>query len=806
MRATLAALPLLVLLACDEGAVVVDDGTDGPDDTDRGPNTPPTTPEVSISPADPGSDERLVANLVFEATDPDGDALEYRWAWVRDGAPVPEVTGPEVPNTLTARGETWEVRVRAFDGRDEGPTASDSVTIVNGAPKIRASWLDAAPTTDVDLVVDAEIRDPDDDPIVVTWAWTRDGAATPFDGDTVSADQTGIGELWRVVIRAEDPEGAADEVTLDVVVVNRPPVITNLVIMPYPAAPSLDLRAEATVTDDDGQIPARSYVWTRNGQPTAVVTSVVPNALTEDGDVWAVTLTASDDSGGITTAFATAEVRNTPPALTSIEIRPSDPGDGDDLVANVVASDPDGEPLTNSFTWYRNGVEFRTGTNARVVASSTAVNDVWEVAVTVTDGSATVGPLTSAPVTVRNRPPTDPVVALVPAVPDPCTELLCRVTASSNDPDGTAVTYTVSWRRNGSLYTGSRSTTTYTNDTVPASALAPGDTWTCEVYASSGGQVSGTATDAGTVPADGTVTETFPIVPKAQTDLLLVVDDSCSMSALQTRLANAATPLVNELLATGTSFQIGVVTTDMEDVTKQGRLQGGLSPKYVSNTTPNPATALSSIIQVGTSGYFEERGLDAFREAVTTHASGANAGFLRTGSAFGLLILSDEEDWGTSPISEYVTLFQGLRTAGNRTLHAIVGPEPSGCNTGATSAFAGSRYLGVVDAVGGQSTSICASQGAFDAALTAFAGAAAGKPKVLVLDGVPDATPTVTSIAANGTRTVLTSPSGFTWTAGTPVVTLTNRPSVGSIEVRYELACPTDAGGDTAVDTDITWP
>lgn len=803
MRAFAPTFPLLVLLACGQGSVVVDEAPsdDAGEDTDRGPNRPPTTPEVSIAPAEPGSGEKLVASIVFEADDPDDDSLSYRWAWLRDGSPVPEVTGPEVPAALTTRGETWEVRVRAFDGRDEGPTASDSVTIANGAPRIQASWVDAAPTSDVDLLLDVQIRDPDEDPVTVTYAWERDGTPVALDSDFAPASLTRPGELWRVIIRAEDTEGAFDEESLDVAIANQPPTITGLVVLPNPAAPSLDLRAEASVTDADGGTPVRAYAWTRNGQPTGVTTSVVPNALTEDGDVWQVTLTATDDGGGITTASAAAEVRNTAPVLTSVQITPANPSDGDDLVANVAASDADGETLTNTFTWFRNGVVFRTGPGPRVNASNTSTNDVWEVSVTVTDGSTTVGPITSAPVTVRNLPPSNPTVALSPAVPDPCRDLVCLLTRPAIDPDGTFVAYTVTWRRNNVVYTGTRTTTFVTNDTVPASALQPGDVWACEVFATSGGQSSATATDSGTVPASS-LTETFPIALKAQTDILLVVDDSGSMSEEQSLLANAATPLVNELLATGTSFQIGVVTTDMIDTAKQGRLQG--VPRYVTNSTPSPAAALSTNIQVGVFGSADERGLDAFQAAVTTHATGANNGFLRSGSSFGLLILSDEEDYSTSTVSDYASLFLGLRTtASNRTMHAIVGPSPSGCTGAVTVADAGTRYLDFAQAVGGTSSSICESQGAFDSALAAFAGRTSGRPKTLLLSAVPAGTPTVTSISASGTRTTLTSPAGFTWNAGSRVVTLVTRPGGGSVEVRYDAGCSTSGGGG---DTGITWP
>ena len=48
---------------------------------------------------------------------------------------------------LTERDQRWEVRVRAFDGREYGPTASDQQDIGNAPPTLLLRWKNDAPGT-----------------------------------------------------------------------------------------------------------------------------------------------------------------------------------------------------------------------------------------------------------------------------------------------------------------------------------------------------------------------------------------------------------------------------------------------------------------------------------------------------------------------------------------------------------------------------------------------------------------------------------------------------------------------------------
>ena len=66
--------------------------------------------------------------------------------------------------------------------------------------------------------------------------------------------------------------------------------------------------------------------------------------------------------------------------------------------------------------------------------------------------------------------------------------------------------------------------------------------------------------------------------------------------------------------------------------------------------------------------------------------------------------MSDEDNHGTRPVSEYVTEYK----AANAVAFSIVGPRPMGCiNVGYAQAQVGGQYITLANQTGGSSGSIC---------------------------------------------------------------------------------------------------
>jgi hypothetical protein len=154
------------------------------------------------------------------------------------------------------------------------------------------------------------------------------------------------------------------------------------------------------------------------------------------------------DPGSDTDTFTWAVTQpggtNSPPVVNSVSVTPSSPRTDASLTANVDASDPDGDPLTSSYQWRKNGTDISGADGATLelsVAGNGDKSDTITVRVTASDGSATSDPVTSPDVTVANSPPafnqdlgnrTDTEGDAV------------SLSAGANDPDGDALTYAAS--------------------------------------------------------------------------------------------------------------------------------------------------------------------------------------------------------------------------------------------------------------------------------------------------------------------------------------------------------------------------
>ena len=94
-----------------------------------------------------------------------------------------------------------------------------------------------------------------------------------------------------------------------------------------------------------------------------------------------------------------------------------------------------------------------------------------------------------------NTPPTAPAVSIVPEAPRALgLPLICSISSPSVDTNGDAISYTVTWMRNGQKY-GDTLSTHWPGDTVSSSDLVEGDEWTCAVTPNDG-QAIGPSGDA----------------------------------------------------------------------------------------------------------------------------------------------------------------------------------------------------------------------------------------------------------------------------------------------------------------------
>ena len=139
--------------------------------------------------------------------------------------------------------------------------------------------------------------------------------------------------------------------------------------------------------------------------------------------------------------FERGTLTNQAPSIEAINFSPPSPTTTDELIAAVDATDPDGDTVTFTYQWLKNGQDL-SGATSRVLDLAVIGNgdrgDALEVRVVASDGAASSEVVTSSPVTVVNGPPTfdQDFGDRFSVESDTVT-----VAAGASDADGDAVTY-----------------------------------------------------------------------------------------------------------------------------------------------------------------------------------------------------------------------------------------------------------------------------------------------------------------------------------------------------------------------------
>ncbi len=193
------------------------------------------------------------------------------------------------------------------------------------------------------------------------------------------------------------------------------------------------------------------------------------------------------------TVVLTGSSPNCAPTAPVVDITPNNPSTAADLVCTVTteSTDADGDTVTYTYQWYKDGVLQSDLNTNTVPAAETAKGQVWRCVVTPNDGTVN-GSSAEDQVTIGNTAPTAPVASVIPESPDSAADLVCTITTESTDADGDTVTYTYQWYKDGVLQPD------LTTNTVPAAKTAKGEVWKCVVTASDG--------TAGSAPAEAEVT------------------------------------------------------------------------------------------------------------------------------------------------------------------------------------------------------------------------------------------------------------------------------------------------------------
>ncbi|MCO4769218.1 MAG: lamin tail domain-containing protein [Deltaproteobacteria bacterium] len=356
------------------------------------------------------------------------------------------------------------------------------VQTVNQPPQITLASPEALPDNEPipievgeGLTFEAIVDDAEDlkEDLVVHWIAERtdQGGVQSDLGDT-TPDASGrttkiVGGLeagrYQITARVEDTRGATDETGLPVEIFTVNVAPTVLITQPQVGA---DFIEEDSVTfvgtaTDDREPTSLSVEWfsDRDG-PLNSAPPISSGLMTFSTDTLSngehtVTVRVTDVDGLFGEDAVVFEIipKDLPPSTPIIEINPASPLSTEDLscLITVGSADPDGEPITYTYSWFKNGVQALIS-SATLPATETASGEEWTCQVVANDGTLDSEPGEDT-VTIDNQLPTIDSAVLGPALAFETSVLTCAG-VNWQDNDGDPEGYQYLWLVDGSVVTG----------------------------------------------------------------------------------------------------------------------------------------------------------------------------------------------------------------------------------------------------------------------------------------------------------------------------------------------------------------
>lgn len=217
-------------------------------------------------------------------------------------------------------------------------------------------------------------------------------------------------------------------------------------------------------------------------------------------------------------------------------------------------------------------------------------------------------------------------------------------------------------------------------------------------------------------------------------DVLMVVDNSGSMSASQSSLATNFPSFINYFKNKGYDYRIAVTTSDayygdqfvssgcsLCNVNQTRFRKGASGVSILDNNTPNLTSVFSENVSVGTSGSGDERAFSSIKAALS---SSLNVGFHRPDAFLAVIIISDSDDFSHDdinlnesysqptlhPVTNYVTYLNSFTNGQPKLDYSVstIGVLDTTCRDRlASENKISNRYMTLSDLTGGSKNSIC---------------------------------------------------------------------------------------------------
>lgn len=219
------------------------------------------------------------------------------------------------------------------DGGGQAPPVT-LVEIVPSSPDRRAV-----------VRVRAEVAHQEADPAMFSYRWTVNDEEVGETGPLLSMAPFRPGDRVAVEVLPAAGGGEALRRSAPVEIVNNPPVVTAIRLVPPEPKAGEEVRAEVEGLDREGDPITYAYEWVVNEKPVEGQNgAALDGQYIRSADRVAVVVTPSDPFGeGSPKISQLVPVTNRPPEITS---RPPAAADGGTYAYQLAATDPDGDTVS----------------------------------------------------------------------------------------------------------------------------------------------------------------------------------------------------------------------------------------------------------------------------------------------------------------------------------------------------------------------------------------------------------------------------------------------------------------------------
>ena len=415
-------------------------------------NSPPIIGSVSLTPANPTSDDDVAAAVIGQ-NDQDGDSLTFEYRWYLGGNLQDGLNNLTVlPSYATRNGDMWEVEVRANDGQNLSSWVRSVQLSIGGQasntpPAVTSVTLSPTnPTTIDSLEVSLTSTDAESDTITDThYRWLKDGLMTGITSSSIDSVLTTKGESWVVEARVYDGMDWSSWVASSpVMILNTAPTLETVTISTTEAFTDENITLDALMSDADEDSLTMRIKWYLDGvlQPEIENEATLSSMSTSKGNVWTAVVQAYDgEEQSSQSQTLSVSILNSAPIVTLGLNEEVTSQDNLSLTTEIVDADDDAVEIV-SIEWLRNS--FREGAldgETVVPASYLGPGQEWSVEVVVSDGEATV--LSESSVVVENAAPIAQILVLTEKLY--AGERVVLTGSQSFDPDNSIVAYQWSW-------------------------------------------------------------------------------------------------------------------------------------------------------------------------------------------------------------------------------------------------------------------------------------------------------------------------------------------------------------------------